>query len=186
MLAHCVLSMVDALTRRGADAHTAGLERITVVPPPSTRPVLARRWGGSLYAFLTLSAARAVLSFTFSAARAAASLPLSTARTVLSFTFSAASFTVSAASLIPFLILSVVLPMTVLLLMLVLPGFSILPVLCLCSDLNQPERIGKVSTREKCTMVYCPFRMRTMEQKRCHLSPTRGKNQALLSHTDGT
>src|SRR5262249_41390881 len=135
----------------------------------------------------TLSAARAVLSFTFSAARAAASLPLSTARTVLSFIFSAASFTVSAASLIPFLILSVVLLMTVLLLILVLPGLSILPVLCLCSDLNQPERIGKVSTREKCTMVYCPFRVRTSGSKKDAIFLPQGeKNQALLSHTDGT
>src|SRR4030095_14187627 len=70
---------------------------------------------GPAQASLTFSAARSVVSLTFSAVRAAASLLLSTPRTAASLAFSAPRFTAPAVSLMPFLILSVVFPIIVLL-----------------------------------------------------------------------
>src|SRR5207248_4235914 len=70
---------------------------------------------------------------TLSAARAAVDLPLSTARSALSFAFSVVSCTFSAAFLTPFLILSVVFPMVVLLIILIPPVLHTCPTPCLVS-----------------------------------------------------
>src|SRR4029453_14187005 len=80
-----------------------------------TRPGDCPAGAGPAQASLTFSAARSVVSLTFSAVRAAASLLLSTPRTAASLAFSAPRFTAPAVSLMPFLILSVVFPIIVLL-----------------------------------------------------------------------
>ena len=118
-------------------------------------------------ASLAFSEARSVLSLTFSAVRTAASLLLSTPRMAASLAFSAPPFTAPAVSLIPFLILSVVLPMALLLPM-VMPSV-VSPALQEAWMLSRtsPRLLG-VIPRDTATGMAHPSCVHTPRQKRCH------------------